>query len=839
MKSPTLAIAQTPRLLVATDFDGTLAEIVTRHDAAQAHPDGLALLRRALVLPQTCVAVVSGRSLADLRVRTGNLPGAWLVGSHGAEIQGPRLCQRIPDLAAVLNPLEEKLANLAPPAPGFRLERKPASIAVHYREVNPQTAAPVLEELEHLAKDSNLFIRRGKMVIELFAVEADKGTALQRVAFAAGATATYYAGDDLTDEAAFIKLAPTDLAVKIGQGDTQADLCVADVAAARSILSTLLDERENWLHEATAPAIETHSMLSDQRTIAIVRPDANITWMCAPRIDSGAIFASLLDGSSVGEWSVSPADNAPSTGQRYLGDTFTLETSWPTMTVTDYLDGSGGRSFQRAGRSDLIRVIEGRGVARIVFSPRLDFGRVRTRLVPAENGLIVEGISDPLALFSPGITWTIDDTKHGHTAHAQIPLGDHPVVIELRVGTRSLAPARLSQERRRQQTDRAWSAWADSLSLPSIAPDLCRRSALVLRALSHGPTGSIPAAATCSLPETFGGIRNWDYRFCWPRDGAIAAQALVRLGNTGVAMKFLDWLLAIVDRCAGPERLRPIYTVTGEELGHEADLSHLGGYRASRPVRIGNAASQQVQLDVFGPIVELVALLADAGAPISPDHWRLVEAMVTAVERSWAEPDHGIWEIRGDRLHHVHSKTMCWLALDRATRLADQFVGVRRDSWESLRDTIKADVLEHGYDESRKSFVAAYEHHALDAAALAVGLSGMIPPTDPRFVNTVDAICTHLLDRGTVYRYQYDDALPGPEGGFHLCTGWLIECLALIGRHDQASKLFALLCDAAGPTGLLPEQWCPNEQIGLGNFPQAYSHAAIINSAIVIAANSK
>lgn len=839
MKSATLAIAQTPRLLVATDFDGTLADIVADHHAAIAHPDGLALLRRALALPQTCVAVVSGRALADLRARVGDLPGAWLVGSHGAEVQGPRLSRALPDLAKVLDPLEGTLAELAPASRGFRLERKPGSIAVHYREADPEAAARVVEHLEALATGPALHIRRGKMVVELLGVEADKGTALELVAFAAGATATYYAGDDITDEDAFKKLTPTDLAVKVGEGETQADLCVADVGAAREILKALLDEREVWLDEARCPTIESHSILSDQRTIAIVRPDAQISWMCAPRIDSGAIFASLLNGISVGEWSVGPADNARPIAQRYLGDTFTLETSWPAMTVTDFLDGSGGRSFQRAGRTDLLRVIQGRGVARVSFSPRLDFGRVKTRLIPAENGLLVEGTSDPIALFSPGVHWSIEETRSGHSATAEIQLGEQPVVLELRIGTRSLAPARLSQETRRQQTDHAWSAWAASLSLPPVATELCRRSALVLRALYHGPTGALPAAATSSLPETFGGARNWDYRHCWPRDAAIACQSLVRLGNTGVAMKFMDWLLAIVDRCSGPERLRPIYTVTGEELGHEAELSHLTGYRASRPVRIGNAAAQQVQVDVFGPIVDLVYLLADAGAPISPDHWRLVEAMAVAVERSWAEPDHGIWEIRADRRHHVHSKVMCWMALDRAARLAEHFIGTRREAWESLRDKIKADLLEFGYDESKKSFVAAFEHREIDAAALCVGLSGMVPPNDPRFIGTVDAVIATLLDRGTVYRYRYDDELPGPEGGFHLCTGWLIESLALIGRHDEATRLFGHLCAAAGPTGLMPEQWCPNEKTGAGNFPQAYSHAAIINAAVALSGRSR
>lgn len=834
MKSHTLSIAQTPRLLLATDFDGTLAEIVSDHTAARAHPEGLALLRRAASMPQTCVAIVSGRSLADLKSRVGEIPGAWLVGSHGAEIDGPRLTRTLPDLARVLDPLQKRLATLAPESQGFRLERKPASIAVHYREVDPKLVPGVISRLEEMASGSNLSTRPGKMVLELVAVKADKGTGVKQVAFFAGATGTYYAGDDLTDEDVFEMLAATDLSVKVGEGESAADLCVADPAAARAVMASLLDEREAWLAEIMPPPIESHSMLSDQRTLAIVRPDATICWMCAPRLDSGAIFASLLDGREVGQWSVSPVGDAKPSSQKYLGDTFTLETRWPTLTVTDYLDGSGGRSFQRAGRTDLIRVLEGSGLALVRFAPRLDFGRVKTRLFASPEGLVVEGIADPLVLYSPSVRWTIEESDNGHSAHAEISLDAGPVVLELRVGTRSLTPSRLPYDQRRQQTERVWSSWVASLKIPPTAPDLCRRSALVLRALSHGPTGAIPAAATCSLPEIAGGSRNWDYRFCWPRDAAVAAASLVRLGNTGVAMKYLDWLLAVVDRCAGPEKLRPIYTVTGEELGHEADLSHLSGYRASRPVRVGNAAAQQVQLDVFGPIVDLVYLLADEGAPISPDHWRLIEAMATAVERTWDQPDHGIWEIRQDRRHHVHSKTMCWLALDRAARLAEQFVGVRRESWETLRDQIKADVLARGYNESKRAFVAAYDHPELDAAALSVGLTGLVPADDPRFVSTVDAVSKSLVDGGSVYRYRYDDELPGPEGGFHLCTGWLIESLAMIGRHDEARRLFENLCAAAGPTGLLAEEWCPREHISLGNFPQAYSHAAIINGAVAL-----
>ncbi|MGE3107552.1 MAG: trehalose-phosphatase [Phycisphaerales bacterium] len=836
MKNRFTKLAHTPRLLIATDFDGTMAAIVERPELARPAPGTLELLRRAASLPQTCVAVVSGRAIGDLRDRLGPLEGAWLVGGHGAEISGPHREHLPDDVAMLLEAIGGVLHDMAPESSGFIHERKPASIAVHYRAVAPEVARPIIDDIvTTVAKPGGLHVRKGKKVVELLAVDADKGRALRKLISATAATGALYLGDDVTDEDAFRAARDCDIAVKIGEPPSAADSCVRTIEEGHAIVQDIISQREAWLKAVSLPALQRHSILSDQRTLAVVGPGATIRWMCAPRIDSSAVFASLLGGDQVGYWSIMPSDGGPPTGQRYLGDSFILETSWRNIRVTDYLDASGGRSFQRAGRTDLVRVVEGRGAVKIVLAPRLDFGRVKTRLVPVEGGLLIEGIADPMALYAPGLPWCLVQHSTGQTAEAHVRLdGSAPLIMELRVGTRSLTESRLPEPQRRALTDRVWSGWSGSLRLPPIATTLCRRSALMLRSLVYGPTGAILAAGTTSLPENAGGVRNWDYRFCWPRDAAVASMALARLGNTGTAMRYLDWLLGIVDRCSGPERLRPIYTVTGEELGPEAELSHLPGYRDSRPVRIGNAAAQQVQLDVFGPVVDLVHMLADAGAAISPDHWRLVEAMATAVERSWHEPDHGIWEVRTERRHHVHSKVMCWLALDRATKVADQFVGVRRQAWESLRDRIREDVLEHGYSRQREAFVAAYDLHEADAAVLAIGLSGLIEPDDPRFVRTVDLVQRELQEGGTVYRYRYEDGLSGTEGGFHLCTSWLIESLVRIGRHGQALELFDALCRSIGHTGVMTEQWCPAEQTGLGNLPQAYSHAALINSAVVL-----
>jgi GH15 family glucan-1,4-alpha-glucosidase len=301
-------------------------------------------------------------------------------------------------------------------------------------------------------------------------------------------------------------------------------------------------------------------------------------------------------------------------------------------------------------------------------------------------------------------------------------------------------------------------------------------------------------------------------------------------------MALLDWLTAVVESCESPERLRPLYTVTGAELGPEAEIGELPGYRGSRPVRIGNAASGQVQLDIFGPIVDLVARLDQAGAPLRAGHWRLVEAMVAAVARRWQEPDHGIWEVRRPKRHHVHSKVMCWMALERASALEERFLDRRRRDWLELRDRIAADVLAHGYKPHRRAFTSAYDGDDLDAAALWLGLSGLLPGDDPRFADTVRCVETELRDGPTVYRYRGDDGLPGREGGFHLCASWLVDAYLLCGRYRDARALFDQICACAGPTGLLSEQLDPRTGTALGNVPQAYSHLGLIGNAVRLAA---
>jgi GH15 family glucan-1,4-alpha-glucosidase len=672
------------------------------------------------------------------------------------------------------------------------------------------------------------------MVLELGVIHTSKSRALDLLRSRHKASAVLFLGDDDTDEEAFASLKPGDLGIKVGPGATVAEHRIASTAEAAALLQQLVELRAVAIGPITD--IDSHALLSDQRTIALISPGGRIVWLCLPRIDSSAVMSELLGGDTAGYFEIAPDSPAEPT-QSYEPDSFILRTHWNSgggpIDLIDYLDCSGGRPYQRPGRTDLIRVVEGSGTVRLIFAPRFDFGRAATRLTPFPDGLEVEGAADPLVLYAPGIAWRITETGRHQTAEATIQLTPgSPLLLELRSGTRNLKPAILPEPERRAQTHRFWKNWAGSLSIPPLQPDLVRRSALAIKSLVHGPSGAIAAAATTSLPEVLAGTRNWDYRFCWPRDAALAATALVRLGNTGHAMRLLDWLLSVVDSCESPDRLRPIYTVSGAELGAEAEIGELSGYAASRPVRVGNAAAQQVQLDVFGPITDLIALLAARGAPLTPEHWRLTQAMAAAVQSRWEEPDHGIWEVRGPRLHHTYTKVMCWQTMDRAITIADQHQGRIPPGWTELRARIAADVLSRGYSETARAFTTAYDCEDLDAAALHVGLSGLLNADDPRFVSTVDRIAEGLLEGPTVYRYRFDDGLPGREGGFHICTGWLIEALCMLGRPDEALALFNSLCATAGPLGLFAEQHDSVASRALGNFPQAYSHLAVINAAI-------
>ncbi len=622
--------------------------------------------------------------------------------------------------------------------------------------------------------------------------------------------------------------------MKVGEGQTAAKFRVKDTDTVAQILALVTELRAEWLQGAGLIPIEDHSMLSDLRTAAIVNPQARVTWLCAPRIDSAAVFAELLGGPSAGYFSIESATSDQPPQQHYRSHTMLLESTFDTFSVTDYLDVSSGRSRRLAGRSDLVRVLEGTGSAIIEFAPRIDFGRVPTQMEIRDDGVVVMGTADLLVLRSPEVTWELVQDGIHQTARGTVQLDGGSVALEMRAGTGTLRADARPESDRRDDTGRFWKNWTQKLELPILEREQVARSALILKGLCHGPTGAILAAATTSPPEHLGGVRNWDYRYCWLRDAALTATSLARLKSHAEGMAYLDWVLGLLETRSDPERLAPLYNVTGRHLPPEAEIAELPGYGGSRPVRVGNAADGQVQLDIYGPIVDLVHVRLSQGEALSAEHWRLVEAMVLAVSRRWMEPDHGIWEIRKPPRHHVYSKVMCWVTVDRAISIADQFLDREPAAWVDLRDEIASDVLTNGWNSERGSFTAAYDGDDLDASVLAVGMWGLIDPLDERFVSTVATIDRELRDGPTVHRYFEDDGLPGREGGFNMMTSWLIESLALTGRRDEAMSLFDQLAGLIGATGLMAEEYDPGQARALGNLPQAYSHVGFINNALLL-----
>jgi trehalose-phosphatase len=825
-------IARTPRLLVACDYDGTLAPIVENPEQATPMTESVGALRSLAGLHETTTAVISGRALRDLATLSRLPAEVHLVGSHGSEFDIGFVHALDADAKALHRRLERELEQLTEDADGVQLEIKPASIAVHTRRAEAAVATTVNDAVRTgPCTWDGVQVTEGKAVIELAVVQTDKGRALDVLRHQVGATAAVFVGDDVTDEKAFARLSGPDLGVKVGEGDSLAGYHIDDTVQVGMVLAFLLEERRNWLYGDQAPPIERLTMLASERSVALLTPDAKLTWLCHPEPDSAAVFADLLGGPNAGNFSINPERGGLPLGQRYLPGTMTVETRWSGLLVTDYLD-----HYSYAHRTDLVRVISGTAAAVVEFAPRPEFAQVQVRLIPSADGLRVLGTSDPVSLRAPGIEWEITSDGMHDTARAVVqPSAELPVVLELRCGTNDLDPHEIPEPERAGRAAAYWSEWLDGLTLPSVEKDLVARSALTLRGLCHNETGAIMAAATTSLPEEIGGIRNWDYRYCWLRDGAMTAKALVSVGSTGEAEKFLGWLHGVLATLPGPELLHPLYTIAGTTLPAEAVIDTLPGYAGSRPVRVGNLANQQVQLDVFGPVVDLVAALSEARGKLTDDDWRMVCAMAEAVSRRWYEPDHGIWEERHRPRHHVYSKVMCWLTIDRAVKLADAYGRDVEPSWPGLRDEIANDVLTNGWNEEVRSFTTAYDGTDLDAATLLVGMVGLLDPADERFHATVTATEAELRSGSTVYRYHRDDGLPGDEGGFHLCAAWMIEAYLLTGRRTEAEDLFAQIVDAAGPTGLLPEEYDPIAERSLGNHPQAYSHLGLIRCAQLLA----
>ena len=839
-------IARVPQLLIGCDYDGTLAPLVDDPSTAGPLPEAVAAVRALASLPQTVVAVISGRALRDLATLSRLPSEVHLVGSHGSEFDLGFIQRLEPEQRSTHGRLLAELTEIARTHPGVRLETKPASVAVHVRGIDRDVSERALEAIRcGPATWPDIHVTRGKDVIELSLMATDKGAAVNALRVQASASAVLYIGDDVTDENAFAQIHGPDVGIKVGQGETLAAYRVDAPIDAVRVLGFVLETRRHWLYGEHAVPIERHSMLSNRSTVALLGPDAKVTWLCHPRPDSAAIFADIVGGGRAGYFSVAPGRQGIPLGQRYRPGTMTVETRWSGVTVTDWLEGpvpdddEPSRGDQRSTDdcSTLVRVLTGSGVARLEFAPRPEFGQVPIRLQPLGDGLLVLGCNEPIVLFAPGIEWDVFEDGGHDTARTSVDLSatGGRVAIELRFGSQSVERHPGSIEDRQLRAEQPWVDWAASLRLPGTATKEVLRSALTLRGLCHAPTGSILAAATTSLPEELGGVRNWDYRYCWLRDAAMSARALVDLGSLAEAEALLRWVDGCIERTGGhPERLHPLYTVDGIELGPEAVIDTLPGYAGSRPVRVGNAANRQIQLDVFGPITDLLAAVSEARGSVRDEDWRVAEAMVQAVERRWHEPDHGVWEARLPPRHHVYSKVMCWRTVARALDLRAMRGEAERPDWVELRERIRANVLAHGWNDAAGAYSVAYGDEEIDASSLWIGLSGLVPEDDPRFLATVLKVEAELRSGAVVYRYRWDDGLPGSEGGFHICTAWLIEAYLLTGRHGDAEELFQQMLETAGPTGLLPEQYDPVAERGLGNHPQAYSHLGLIRCALAL-----
>ena len=581
------------------------------------------------------------------------------------------------------------------------------------------------------------------------------------------------------------------------------------------------------------PRIEDYALIGDLQTAALVARRGSIDWLCFPRFDSGACFAALLGGPENGRWLLAPVGEA-TPSRRYLHDTLVLETTWElaegTVRVFDFMPPRG-----RA--PDVVRVIEGvtgsvRMRSELVI--RYDYGHVVpwVRRLNGDTRLAVAG-PDALAFHTPAPT---RGERMRTLTEVTIEEGQRLPFVLTWYPSHEEPPAAVDAEAALAETESFWREWNArcTVPLPQEWRDLLHRSLTVLKALTYAPTGGIVAAPTTSLPEWIGGVRNWDYRYCWLRDATLTLLALLHAEHVNEALEWRRWLLRAV--AGDPADLQIMYGVAGERRLSEFELPWLPGYEGSAPVRVGNAASAQLQIDVYGEVLDALYQAREHGLAHEKPAWDVQKALLGHLETAWREPDEGIWEIRGERQHFVHSKVMAWVAFDRAVRSVEEHgVAGPVERWRDLRDEIHAEVCQHGYDEQLGSFVQAYGSKQLDASLLLVPLVGFLPADDARVAGTVAAVERELLHEGFVLRYlTHDDGvdgLPPGEGVFLPCSFWLVDCYELLGRHDEAHALFRRLVGLANDLGLLAEEYDPEAGRQLGNFPQAFTHLALVNSA--------
>ncbi|MCX4749921.1 glycoside hydrolase family 15 protein [Kitasatospora sp. NBC_01287] len=584
-----------------------------------------------------------------------------------------------------------------------------------------------------------------------------------------------------------------------------------------------------------AGRIEDYALIGDLQTAALVARDGSVDWLCLPRFDSPSCFAALLGDQRHGHWRLAPTGPGYRAERAYRPGTLVLETCWEgpggAVRVTDFMP-------QRDREPRLIRLVTGlRGSVELCGELRLRFnyGRVVPWVRRTDHHRVaIAGPDSAWLRVPPGVHTFGQDgaTRSEFTVRA-----GEVVPFTLTWQPSHLGTARrVDPERELAATTARWQEWAAGCRYQGPWQESVLRSLLTLKALAYAPTGGIVAAPSAALPETLGGERNWDYRFCWLRDSSMTLSALLRGGFREEATAWRRWLLRAI--AGDPGDLQAVYGVAGERGLPETEAGWLPGYAGSAPVRFGNAAVGQLQLDVYGEVVDTLQLAWAAGVPMERQVWGLLKALMAYLETHWQQPDEGLWEVRGERRHFTHSKVMSWVAADRAVKLAEATgLPAPVERWRAMRAAVHADVCANGYDASRGSFVQAYGGKQLDAATLFVAKTGFLPPDDPRVVGTVAAVREGLDLGGFVRRYADDapDGLTGREGAFVACSFWLADALARIGEQAQARELFDRTVRLGNDLGLLSEEWDPVSERQLGNTPQAFSHVALVNAAFTLA----
>ena len=581
--------------------------------------------------------------------------------------------------------------------------------------------------------------------------------------------------------------------------------------------------------------IEDYALIGDLQTAALVARGGSIDWCCFPRFDSGACFAALLGTPDNGRWLVSPIGPVTRSTRRYRPDTLVLETLHETdqgsVRVIDFMP-------PRGEAPDIVRIVEGvEGLVpmRSELVIRFDYGQIVPWVRRMDSATLAVAGPDALCFRTPVDVYGENMTTVSVFA---VAAGDRVPFVLTWFPSHAVPPDPIDPDQALEDTENYWHEWALDCRHHGRYHEEIHASLLLLKALTYGPTGGIVAAPTTSLPEWLGGVRNWDYRFCWLRDTTLTLLAMLKAGYSDEAIAWRDWLLRAV--AGDPADVQIMYGLAGERRLDERELDWLPGYEGSLPVRTGNAASEQLQLDVYGSVLDALYQARAQGVPPDDNIWSLARNLLSWLEDGWRLEDAGIWEVRGPSRHFTHSKVMSWVAFDRAVRVHEEF---GRDGpverWRELRDEIQAEVLARGWGDERQAFVQSYGSTALDASALMMPLVGFLPATDPRVVSTVEAIRRELTLDGLVFRYRTDedgdvDGLPKGEGAFLACSFWLVEVLALQGRREEACELFDRLLALRNDVGLLAEEYDPRSGRHLGNFPQAFTHLALVGAALAL-----